>query len=213
MTSNKNRSEMLSNGFSAFAIIISIASCFYAKQANKLSEETLVAQNRPVVVAEILPSSSDTNRYFDLVASDTSLFFVVEFKIENIGASQAANLTADALSSMELELTGFDPNNQIVVDGLALSNSASLIYLSLPSTGISLAPGQKFGLTCRRPFRQFPKPNADLALAMFTNNNLKLRFDLMLSYDAPELSGRKFRTRIRREYSPSMEVKVLDNQY
>ena len=185
---------------SLLALFSSMHSCNIAKEANRLSVKSFIIENRPLVSVDILPSQTDTNRYYDVVQSGGILFLVLRFELENKGYTPAECVHVLPDSRMEITV-----NNNPDLTGIAA--------LGEYSSRFSIAPGEVYELTCRRPIE--PMPNADLGLsiAALTSNLITLRSEIHLTYESSDLDKRLYRTRVRHEYSNDSKPYILLSEF
>jgi hypothetical protein len=185
---------------SIVAIMASIKSCLVSNEANRLSNAAFVFENRPLVSIDLLPSKSNTNRYYDVEVTNNSAVLVFIFSIENKGASPAENI--HVLPDSRLEISTKDN-----------PSPAAITALGEVSSHLSIAPGEVYSWICRRPIKPSSNTDPNWAFFDFLSENILLRTEFHLTYCSSELDNRKYSTRIRHEYSTDSKPLVLLNEY
>lgn len=185
---------------SFIALLVSIHSCVSAKQANQISQAALIIENRPLITAVSMPCKSNTNQYFDVEYSDNQIFIVLSFSIENKGHSPAENV--HVLPNSRLEITTNNKSNSIGIAAMGEFFSKS-----------SIAPGDKYELSCRIPFKVGSNIDTNLVISTIKSDQFLLRSELHLVYDSAQLGNRKFSTRIRFEYTANSKPLVLLSEF
>ena len=199
-SSYKSALDVIAIILSLFALIASFQSCLVAKEANRLSNASLVFDNRPLVSIDLLPGKSNTNRYYDVEVTNDSVFLVFKFSLENKGNSPAENI--HVLPDSRSEITNKGNSNS---DGIAALGE----YIS----HLSIAPGEVYGVTIRRPIEPSSDTDPKRAFADFTDQSILIRTEFHLTYDSSELNNRKYSTRIRHEYTTDSKPNVLLSEF
>lgn len=93
--------------FSLLALLVSVGSCFYSRESNRISQEanniaanalenskkSFIAQNRPYIIIEIV-EQKDTENYLKARVDGDHVILEIRYKVQNVGSTPAINLVA-----------------------------------------------------------------------------------------------------------------------
>ena len=174
--------NILTTCFTAIAIVVSVIGIASSRNSNKtskealqVSKESLLIQTRPWITIKV-SKQKESERYYNIVKEENSIYWKLTLILENIGSSPATNIRYPQLFNLR-DIVGTNETHLLLLDNIILGHSQKYKYdLSI---GGQVKPGK----------------DIDKMLERYLKNDAGLKFTFVVYYNGLYEQEKEFKTK------------------
>lgn len=151
--------ELITVSLAFLALVIAFVSWKTSQKNLKLAIESYEFQNRPWLLVNI-KKDEETQRYFNIVKEDNSIYWKIYIVIENKGLSPAKDIQIPSFGNLK-DSHGTNETAPMILDKIVLGQGQKYVY--------TLSFGGEFKGDLEELYKGYVERDKDLDLSFFVN--------------------------------------------